>query len=32
MHDNPAHQLYRDMGFRDYLASTVRVVSRQAPA
>jgi GNAT superfamily N-acetyltransferase len=32
MHNNPAHQLYLDMGFRDYLASTVRVISRQAPA
>jgi len=26
MHNNPAHQLYLDMGFRDYLESTVRVV------
>jgi len=26
MRDNPAHQLYLDMGFKDYLESTVRVV------
>jgi ribosomal protein S18 acetylase RimI-like enzyme len=32
MHDNPAHQLYLNMGFGDYLESTVRVISRQAPA
>jgi hypothetical protein len=26
MRTNPAHQLYLDMGFKDYLESTVRVV------
>jgi GNAT superfamily N-acetyltransferase len=26
MRSNPAHQLYLDMGFRDYLESTVRVI------
>lgn len=32
MRGNPAHQLYLDMGFQDYLESTVRVISYQAPA
>lgn len=31
MRSNPAHQLYLDMGFQDYLESTVRVISRQTP-
>lgn len=28
MHDNPAHQLYLRMGFRDYRQTVVRVLSR----
>ncbi len=28
MHDNPAHQLYLAMGFKDYLESKVRVVAK----
>ncbi|MYM25581.1 GNAT family N-acetyltransferase [Duganella sp. FT135W] len=32
MHNNPAHQLYLNMGFQDYLESTVRVISYRAPA
>ena len=31
MRSNPAHQLYLDMGFKDYLESTVRVVTLEAP-
>jgi len=29
MHDNPAHQLYLDMGFKDYLETTVRVITKE---
>jgi GNAT superfamily N-acetyltransferase len=31
MRSNPAHQLYLDMGFNDYLESTVRVVTLEGP-
>jgi GNAT superfamily N-acetyltransferase len=31
MRSNPAHQLYLDMGFSDYLESTVRVVALETP-
>lgn len=31
MRSNPAHQLYLDMGFSDYLESTVRVVTLETP-
>ena len=30
MRSNDAHQLYLRMGFEDYLASVVRVISREA--
>ncbi len=28
MHDNPAHQLYQRMGFRDFRHTVVRVLAR----
>jgi predicted GNAT family acetyltransferase len=32
MHDNPAHQLYLRMGFRDYRQTVVRVLARTTAA